>query len=676
MTGIGLSSSGDNYYLTVGNGENFIQLTKDNLVIKTNDLRLDAWDETNGGIQLLSDPASIDNGLYYFKVGNKDYHLAFDKNGNLILHIKDICGLEAVGKTTNNSEGSLDYYLTNIKDPSTALGAAILEIEQIVDDKLSEDDLTSDIIWKTLLDGGKLQGGVFDDSGNYYISASVISTGVLKSANVEVNENADGTYSIEVAEGKTGVYMDLNKGLLWANEFDLLVQPTYVDIMQGNKAAIILTNQPKVKSSDEATTNQAYYLFIGNSNGYLSFDDEYNLTVSGIIKASAGSIGGWEITPSSLIAPNKNLHIRPDMIFGGIVIPEELKFLDVEKYDIDSGEVTNYGSSDASHYNFAYEIMTDEAFIVQTSGETGFFLMDEIPSANANYFVTLLEPDVENRVSIEENNLGRILLISRTTASPFSATPGFILTSTGKLYASGVDLSGRITATSGEVGGWDIDWRSISNTYETESEPTTTYYTGMYSVWPSSHSHTVAGYKSGNWRFVVGSRITSELSDEITKDPTISYNNGGYDFKFGVTREGYLCADNAHISGDLTITSGSININDNFEVDSSGNLYAENAHIGGTVNADSGSIGDWILQSVIIKDIKDDGTGGFNGFTGVALKSPSYTGVGYESQTIYLTPKGCYRCMSGSSDTIYFNSWSSIIGYNTLGPNSRIEETT
>jgi hypothetical protein len=218
-----------------------------------------------------------------------------------------------------------------------------------------------------------------------------------------------------------------------------------------------------VKSSDEAETNRGYYLYIGNSKGYLSFDDEYNLTVSGIVRASAGNIGGWEITPSSLVAPNKNLHIRPDMIFGGIVVPEELKFLAVGKYDIDiSGEVTNYETDDASHYNFAYEIITDEAFTVKTSGETGFFLMDEIPSTNVDYSATPLEPDAENKVSIEANNLGRILLISRTTISPFNVTPGFILTSTGKLYASGVDLSGYITATGGKIGGWAIGTSTLS----------------------------------------------------------------------------------------------------------------------------------------------------------------------------------------------------------------------
>jgi hypothetical protein len=69
-----------------------------------------------------------------------------------------------------------------------------------------------------LTHNGKLQGGMFDDNGNYYINASMVATGILKSANVNVGSNG-----IEIAEGKTGVYMNLDAGLLWANEFDLLI---------------------------------------------------------------------------------------------------------------------------------------------------------------------------------------------------------------------------------------------------------------------------------------------------------------------------------------------------------------------------------------------------------------------------------------------------------------------
>ena len=212
------------------------------------------------------------------------------------------------------------------------------------------------------------------------------------------------------------------------------------------------------------------------------------------------------------------------------------------------------------------------------------------------------------------------------------------------------------------IGGWSIDYRSISKTYLTEAKDRE-YYTGMYSVWPSSHKHTIAGHESDNWRFVVGSRLTSDLSDNIAEDPTIPYLEGGYGFKFGVTREGYLCAENAHISGDLTITSGSIHIGEQFEVDENGNLYAKNARIGGTLEAgDGSSIGNWEIKKV-----------------GQYICFYNKQSFAYEGYEVVLSPKGvCARGTASNASDWRGISWTSILNslngakitpedFNTLG---------
>ena len=130
------------------------------------------------------------------------------------------------------------------------------------------------------------------------------------------------------------------------------------------------------------------------------------------------------------------------------------------------------------------------------------------------------------------------------------------------------------------IGDWSIDYRSISKTYLTEAKDRE-YYTGMYSVWPSTHKHTIAGYESGNWRFVVGSRTTpSKLDEDIAKDPTIP---GGYDFKFGVTREGYLAAENAYIDGRLYIKGG--NISGSLYIESTGEIILSGAGTGVKLNS-------------------------------------------------------------------------------------------
>ena len=99
------------------------------------------------------------------------------------------------------------------------------------------------------------------------------------------------------------------------------------------------------------------------------------------------------------------------------------------------------------------------------------------------------------------------------------------------------------------IGGWNINESSISNTYTTQdANPRMTYYTGMYSVWPANSQQTIANCTSKNWRFVVGSKQGGVANNPAT----------GYTFNFGVTREGYLAAENAYIDGNIKIGSGAV----------------------------------------------------------------------------------------------------------------------
>lgn len=172
------------------------------------------------------------------------------------------------------------------------------------------------------------------------------------------------------------------------------------------------------------------------------------------------------------------------------------------------------------------------------------------------------------------------------------------------------------------IGGWDINESSISNTYTTTSaNPKMTYYTGMYSVWPPNSERTIAGHTSKNWRFVVGSKEGSVATNPAT----------GYTFNFGVTREGYLAAENAYIGGTLQAGTGS-------------------------------SIGSWEIKQV----------GQYIGF----YSKQSYAYEGYE---VVLTPKGvCARGTASNISDWRGISWTSILNslngatttpekFNTLG---------
>lgn len=295
------------------------------------------------------------------------------------------------------------------------------------------------------------------------------------------------------------------------------------------------------------------------------------------------------------------------------------------------------------------------------------FILNSDPDENEKYYLKLAGAD-GSKITFDKNgnlNIQTSKLLLETTNVYFSDVAknftingtsrsvvmrmgnNFGVSSNGTVYASNMNISGgsisigsgfyasssevrvsgTLTAnTSSNIGGWNIANNGI---YKGN--------VGMYSSWPDSDNKEIAGHKGHNWRFIAGN-------------------------SFGVDKDGNLYANSVNISG------GSITMGDIFKVDSNG------ASINGTITATAGKIGNWTLQPVTIIDKDSNGNPQYNGFSGVALKSPIFTDVGYISQTIYLTPKGCYMQMSGQSDDIYFHSWKDIIGNNTLGANSTITE--
>lgn len=75
-----IDSKGEPAYFKVGNTNNYIQLTRDDLDIKTNKIIIDAWnEEEKKGIYINSAPT---DGASYFKVGHDlDNYLSFSNNG-------------------------------------------------------------------------------------------------------------------------------------------------------------------------------------------------------------------------------------------------------------------------------------------------------------------------------------------------------------------------------------------------------------------------------------------------------------------------------------------------------------------------------------------------------------------------------------------------------------------
>ena len=137
---------------------------------------------------------------------------------------------------------------------------------------------------------------------------------------------------------------------------------------------------------------------VGSSPGFGLFSE--NVFLTGKITATSGEIGGFAITSNAVSSSNGNLRLKSNGQITGSAV------------DL-SGKIT------------------------ATSGEIGGFTVDGH---------SLTTTGVE---------------INDSTQALFINTANFDVSHAGNVTASNVDLSGKLTATSGEIAGWDISGNTI-----------------------------------------------------------------------------------------------------------------------------------------------------------------------------------------------------------------------
>lgn len=226
------------------------------------------------------------------------------------------------------------------------------------------------------------------------------------------------------------------------------------------------------------------------------------------------------------------------------------------------------------------------------------------------------------------------LILSPTSATNSNAIGGsgtglrwFI--SAGKVF--GVTTAGALYATSGKIGGWTLNTNGF---YITNSTP---------------------GYNTNTLVISKGTASTKAIggSDTTSKNWMISAGTG-----FGVTTTGVLYANNVHISGEITATSGTIG---GIQLDNSGKLWIKDANISGTISgnhidASSITIGslsgasDYAQKTDVTQAIDNIEVGGRNLLKGSDVTKTSLTNSllsGTSTQTI---PSGTIITLSVQID--------------------------
>lgn len=127
------------------------------------------------------------------------------------------------------------------------------------------------------------------------------------------------------------------------------------------------------------------------------------------------------------------------------------------------------------------------------------------------------------------------------TASDGTVTYPFLVQYNGKLTATNADITGKITSSSGTIGGWGLSTTEIGKTFTEKVSSTHLIQHRALLSSPSS-------YDSGNVAFSVRSRESTNSGSSYS-----SWSN-----QFYVTYGGKLYASNADIKGKITATSGTI----------------------------------------------------------------------------------------------------------------------
>ena len=174
------------------------------------------------------------------------------------------------------------------------------------------------------------------------------------------------------------------------------------------------------------------------------------------------------------------------------------------------------------------------------------------------------------------------------------AGTGFGVTSAGTLYATGANISGTITATSGTIGAWTL----------APTTGTQTYGQGALYYLPSGNT---MGYDTSALLSPKGYKTTS--SGASASSP---YKRFGW---------------STTINGQSV--TWALGISNNFGVTTSGTLYATGAVLSGTISASSGNIGGWNINS--------------SGLYKTVTKTSGSTTVSHET---YMTPNYLYMVES------------------------------
>ena len=313
-------------------------------------------------------------------------------------------------------------------------------------------------------------------------------------------------------------------GATWYKDSKVMLSGTLTANTTGHTEEIIFSSVPGIVTANMSNSNklQIKLDYSGASTyfktGTLTTSDVavmmYQICIpSGSTNAGLHPIG---IYIKAYGTDNKNSYID---IFGGTSNTPNARL----------GLLTGLSAMQNGTTPSGWGIATTNGFfdgtIVSSSGKIGAFtLSSDLRSGTWGTSGSVLIAGGYTPTTADAKSIGG----SPTTGNTWAFTAGnaFGVTTGGKIYASDAEISGKITATSGAIGGFDI----TSTAIKTKDVAVTSNADNSISLSSADFTRTINGTSRAGLRFAIGD-------------------------KFGVTGDGAIYASSATISGAITATS-------------------------------------------------------------------------------------------------------------------------
>ena len=404
-----------------------------------------------------------------------------------------------------------------------------------------------------------------------------------------------------------------------------------------------------------------------NLNGAVTANHSFTIDESGYMTAIGGQIAGWTIKQNQLVNITRDANNNVTSVFG-MQVPHGSTQVALTI----GGTNTSAWGSNAPFY------VTHTGELHSKSGKIGGW---NIESTYIDSYANTRDSGARFYLASNASSADNYLF-----ARDSSNVVKFKVSKAGILTASGVNISGTITATDGSIGGWNIDSHQIAKTQSVTIDGTTKTVTNAFQQpgsgkWalaigsPSSSSYGSSPFRvdhHGNLyaaSATISGKITSKEGSKIATW-TICDNAIHSDGKWG-TDAVFMCTgtDGKYSIGGSSSRAGWVFVaGSKFGVTKTGDLYANSVTLTGKITATSGTLKDGVkFGSNGYTTIADYDYGGGHG--GTRWKIGSSNGITLTSttggDTIYLTSvygylKGTWKLNSSSISTSDRNAKNSI----------------